>query len=35
LRAEEFIMQQELPAHEGVWYTAEDYAAAKGLTKKP
>ena len=29
-RSEEFILNGEIPANEGVWYTAEDYAAAKG-----
>ena len=34
-RAEEFILDDEIPATEGVWYTAEDYAAAKAAVKKP
>ncbi len=30
-RAEEFIVNGEIPANEGVWYTAAEYAAAKGV----
>jgi uncharacterized protein DUF4157 len=34
-RSEEFILPDEIPANEGVWYTAEDYAAAGGTVGRP
>ena len=33
-RAEEFVIDGEIPVEEGVWYTSEDYAAARGAGKK-
>jgi hypothetical protein len=33
-KAEEFIITAEIPANEGVWYSHEDYVAAKAAGKK-